>query len=34
MKLARVKVGYACGLVLMDRASLDVASGLAASRRG
>ena len=28
MKLARVKVEYTCGLVLMDRASLDLASGL------
>jgi hypothetical protein len=28
MKLARVKVEYTCGLVLMDGASLDVASGL------
>jgi hypothetical protein len=28
MKLARVKVEYTCGLVLMDGASLDVASGV------
>ena len=27
MKLARVKVEYTCGLVLMDGASLDLASG-------